>query len=58
MLILRWLIFALLLASLLFFLFFAFTGNTRYKRRGLFILKWTVAAALAFFAVLIVQRVL
>ena len=34
------------------------TGDARYKRRGLFILKWTVAAALAFFAVLIVQRVL
>jgi hypothetical protein len=58
MLILRWLIFALLLASLLSFVFFAFTGDARYKRRGLFILKWTISAALAFFAVLIVQRVL
>ena len=58
MMILRWLILALLLASLLSFVFFAFTGDARYKRRGLIILKWTIAGALAFFAVLILQRVL
>jgi hypothetical protein len=37
---------------------FAATGQARYKRVGLVILKWTVFAALAFFAVLIAERVL
>ena len=58
MLILRWLILLLLLTSLGCFAFFAFTGEARYRRRGLFILKWTLSLAFVFFAVLMAQRVL
>jgi hypothetical protein len=40
------------------FLMYVTTGEPRYKRWGLAILKWTVIAALGFFAVLFVDRVL
>lgn len=56
MLIVRWLVLALLASSAICFVLFAVTGNVRYKRVGLVILKWTVFAALGFFAVLIVER--
>jgi hypothetical protein len=56
MLIVRWLVLLLLVASAICFVLFAVTGQVRYKRMGLVILKWTVFAALAFFAVLIVER--
>jgi hypothetical protein len=55
-LIVRWLVLALLASSAICFVLFAVTGNVRYKRVGLVILKWTVFAALGFFAVLIVER--
>ncbi|MCE4556346.1 hypothetical protein [Pelomonas cellulosilytica] len=32
------------------------TGQRRWRRLGLIILKWTVIAGLAFFAVLILER--
>jgi len=32
------------------------TGQVLWRRRGLVIVKWTVLAALAFFAVLILER--
>ena len=32
------------------------TGQVVWRRRGLVILKWTVVAALGFFAVLILER--
>jgi hypothetical protein len=34
------------------------TGQERFKRLGVIILKWTVFAALGFFAVLIATRLL
>lgn len=46
----------LLLAAAVCFALFAFTGQARYKRWGLATLKWTIVAALGFFAVLIVDR--
>jgi hypothetical protein len=58
MLILRWLVLLPLLGAIVCFGFFAATGEARYKRLGLVILKWTTIAALGFFAVLIVERVL
>ena len=58
MLVFRWAIFALLLASAVCFAFFAATGQPHYKRWGLLILKWTLVAAFGFFAVLIAERTL
>jgi hypothetical protein len=46
----------LLLAGLLCFAMYAGTGLVMWRRRGLVIVKWTVLAALGFFAVLIAQR--
>jgi hypothetical protein len=47
----------LFLSAAVSFAFFAITGQARYKRFGILILKGTLFAAFAFFAVLIVQRV-
>lgn len=58
MLIVRWLALALLLAAAVCFGVYAATGQARYKRLGVVILKWTVMAAVGFFAVLLVQRLL
>jgi hypothetical protein len=57
MLIFRWLASLLFLASAISFAFYVGTGQIRYKRIGLIILKWTVLAALMFFAVLFVGRI-
>ena len=57
MLIFRWLFLLLLLTSVGLFAFYAGTGDVRYRRFGLIVLKWTVGAALFFFAVLIIQRI-
>ena len=46
----------LLVAAAVCFAFYAGTGQVRYKRYGLVILKWTLIAAFAFFAVLILER--
>ncbi len=56
MLLLRWAVLLLLVASAVSFAFYAGTGQARFKRFGLTILKWTVAAGLLFFAVLVLQR--
>lgn len=53
---LRWVFLLLLLGAAGCFGFYAATGQIRFKTLGLRILKWTVSAALFFFAVLIVQR--
>ena len=58
MLIFRWAVLLLLLAAGLSFAFFAATGQQRYKRFGLVIVKWTVIAASMFFLVLILERLL
>ncbi len=56
MLIFRWLAMLLLLTAAVSFAFYAGTGQVRYRRFGLLILKWTVVAALFFFAVLFIGR--
>lgn len=58
MLFLRWLLLLLLLGAAVSFLFYAITGQARYKRYGLITLKWTLVAGFVFFAVLIVQRLI
>ncbi|ABM43773.1 MULTISPECIES: hypothetical protein [Diaphorobacter] len=58
MLIFRWAVLLLLLAAGVSFAFFAATGQQRYKRFGLVIVKWTVIAASMFFLVLILERLL
>ncbi len=52
----RALVLLLLLSSAVFFALYAGTGQVRYRRFGLVILKWTVIAGLAFFAVLFITR--
>jgi hypothetical protein len=51
------LVFGLLLAAgILCFAMYAGTGQVAWRRRGVVIIKWTVVAALGFFAVLILER--
>ena len=57
MLFFRWMILVLLVAALVSFMVYAGTGQVRFKRFGLTILKWTLIAAFGFFAVLILERV-
>lgn len=56
MLLFRWAILLLLLAAGVSFAFYTATGQDRYKRFGLVVLKWTLIAAFGFFAVLILER--
>ena len=56
MLLVRLLVLLLLLAAAVNFAFYAGTGNPRYKRLGVVILKWTLIAAVGFFAVLVADR--
>ena len=58
MLLFRWAITLLLLMAAVSFLFYVGTGQVRYRRFGLVTVKWTVIAALFFFAVLFIQRIL
>ncbi|HNT40269.1 MAG TPA: hypothetical protein PKO45_14225 [Rubrivivax sp.] len=46
----------LLLAGVLCFAMYIGTRQTLWRRRGVLILKWTLLAAFAFFAVLILER--
>ena len=56
MLIARWIVMLLLLGGVLSFAMYVATGEQRWRRIGITILKWTVIAALAFFGVLILER--
>jgi hypothetical protein len=56
MLIFRLVFGLLLVASVLCFAMFIGTRNPVWKHRGLVVLKWTVLAAMGFFAVLILER--
>jgi hypothetical protein len=47
----------LLIVSLVCFAMFVATNQPLWKRRGLIVFKWTIIAALGFFAVLILERV-
>ncbi|MFD1710086.1 hypothetical protein ACFSF0_05690 [Ottowia flava] len=58
MLLFRWLILLLLLVSGVCFAYYAATGQPRFRAIGWVVLKWTLLAALGFFAVLIAERVL
>jgi hypothetical protein len=53
----RTLVFALLAAAAVCLAFYLGTGRRHYLRWGVVILKWTVIAALAFFAVILLSRV-
>lgn len=57
MLLFRWAIILLLLVAGVCFAFYAGTGQAKYKHTGWIVLKWTILAALGFFAVLIAERV-
>jgi len=52
----RWIVLLLLVAGLLCFAMYIGTGQLRYRVLGIRIVKWTVVAALGFFAVLILER--
>jgi hypothetical protein len=56
MLAFRFIVGALLVAGLLCFAMYIGTGDVAWRRRGLVIVKWTIVAALGFFAVLILER--
>ncbi len=56
MLIFRWVVMLLLAAGLVCFALYIATGQVRYRRYGLVVVKWTVVAALGFFAVLFLER--
>ena len=58
MLLFRWAIVLLLLVAGVLFAFYAGTSRAQYRRLGWIVLKWTLLAALGFFAVLIAERVL
>jgi hypothetical protein len=56
MLIARLVVGLLLFAAVICFALSIGTGQAVWRRRGLIIVKWTVLAGLAFFAVLILER--
>ena len=57
MLIFRLVVSLLLVAGLLCFALYIGTRQMVWRRRGIVVVKWTVIACLAFFAVLILERV-
>ena len=56
MLIFRWILLLLLVGGLLCFAMYIATGQQRWRRLGVLIVKWAVIAGLGFFAVLILER--
>lgn len=56
MVLLRFAIFFLLLAAGVSFAFYIGTGQQRYRSWGIRILKWALLAALGFFGVLVLER--
>jgi hypothetical protein len=56
MLIFRWIVLLLLAAGLVSLAMYVGTGQPHYKVFAVRIVKWTVIAALGFFAVLILER--
>ncbi|QIL83354.1 hypothetical protein G7047_27970 [Diaphorobacter sp. HDW4A] len=57
MLIFRALVMFLVVAAAVCFGFYAATGQAQYKRYAFVIIKWTLIAALMFFAVLFLERI-
>lgn len=58
MVLFRFAIFFLLLAAGVSFAFYIGTGQQRYRSWGIRILKWALLAALGFFGVLVLERLL
>ena len=58
MLIFRWTMLLLLLGVIASFVFYVATGQVRYRTLGLKMIKWSVLAALGFFGVLMLERLL
>lgn len=58
MLLFRWLLTLLLLMAAVSFALYIGTGQSRYRRWGLVVLKWSVIAGLAFFVGLFAGRLL
>jgi len=56
MLVFRWIVLLLLVAGLLCFAMYVGTGQLKWRMLGIRIVKWTVIAALGFFAVLLLER--
>ncbi|GAB3774435.1 hypothetical protein GCM10028796_48770 [Ramlibacter monticola] len=56
MAVVRTIVLLLLLTAGVSFAIYALTGQVKYRRFGLTVLKWTLLAALAFFAVLFIDR--
>ena len=56
MLIVRWLVLLLLGAGLVCLGLYLGTGQARYQRLGVRLIKWTVIAGLGFFVVLIAEE--
>lgn len=56
MLIFRWIMGLLGVAAVLCFAMYIGTREPAWRRRGVLIIKWSVIAALGFFAVLILER--
>lgn len=56
MLLFRAVLLLLLIAGLVCFALYIATGQLHWRRLGLVIVKWTVIAGLAFFAVLFLER--
>lgn len=57
MLLFRWVMLLSLLACAGLFVFYALTGQQKYKKTGLTALKATLLVAFIFFAILILQRI-
>ena len=58
MLLFRVLLLVLMGAAAISFALFAFTGQPKYKRFGVAVVKWTLLSALGFFLVLSLDRIL
>jgi hypothetical protein len=57
MLLFRWALLLLLVASAVSFALYAGTGQARFRQLGLRLLKWALTAGFVFFAVLILERI-
>ena len=58
MLIFRWAMMLLMLGVVASFVVYVATDDVRYRTLGIKILKWAVLAAMGFFGVLILERLL
>lgn len=54
----RFVVLLIALSAVVYFVLFALTGQQRFKRSGIAVLKWSVAAAVIFFVVLIAERLM